>query len=554
MTKHRWSLALWTACALGVGALFVWCLALPGRTPPVAPEGDPAIIELYTWHASHGLWAYGPYSRFGWHHPGPLYFYLLAPFYAASGHHTLSLNAGALVINIAAVTIAGWCLVRYASGPLGVAVLAALSLYVYEMARLLTSLWNPHVLLLPFAALLLTAAVVSAGELSMLPLMVLLASFAAQTHVGLVPCVAAVSGIATACGAVRTIRAGRASRVAGPARGPRLWIGGSALLLVVLWLPPLIEQVKAPASSGNFSAMLHFFGPSGPREAEIARADAVSLWSATLTAPVRFNVEVPWGNAIARVRHNRVVTTLAIIEILLLALAAWWFQRTRRIVDARLAALCALASIVAFYSVAHIRGGIADHLVAWVTVVGVLNAAVLISAMFTWIDERRLPRLRVSSSLTTPIVAIGCLVLVLAVGLYGAMRIEHERQEVVRKSVDGRTPPQALYQELRSTLTKARIRKPLIRVAAFAWPQAAAVILQLTKKDFPFSTDEAWMFGPQFAPRGDEDGDVTIADGPTRQQLAQRPGDCMLLERHGASVHVLAVPPERFVSVTCVAP
>ena len=39
------------------------------------------------------------YSRFGWHHPGPLYFYLLAPWYWLSGS-TAGMQAGALVINL----------------------------------------------------------------------------------------------------------------------------------------------------------------------------------------------------------------------------------------------------------------------------------------------------------------------------------------------------------------------------------------------------------------------------------------------------------------------
>jgi len=125
---------------------------------------------------------------------------------------------------------------------------------------------------------------------------------------------------------------------------------------------------------------------------------------------------------------------------------------------------------------------------------------------------------------------------------------------VIRKSTGGRTPTQALYQELRATLTKVHIRKPLIHAAVLSWPQAAGIALQLTKTHAPFASDLVWLFGPQVTPRGDEDADVTVADTPTRHTLSQRPGDCMILERHGTSLHLLALPPERFAALTCVAP
>src|SRR5258708_25869797 len=50
-----------------------------------AQIGDPAVIESYTWMASKGELLLGPYSRFQWHHPGPLYFFWMVPFYLLSG-------------------------------------------------------------------------------------------------------------------------------------------------------------------------------------------------------------------------------------------------------------------------------------------------------------------------------------------------------------------------------------------------------------------------------------------------------------------------------------
>jgi hypothetical protein len=59
----------------------------------------------------------GPYSRFGWHHPGPLYFYLLAPWYWMSGLHTAGMQAGAFAINFSAVLLMAWTIATCASAP-----------------------------------------------------------------------------------------------------------------------------------------------------------------------------------------------------------------------------------------------------------------------------------------------------------------------------------------------------------------------------------------------------------------------------------------------------
>jgi hypothetical protein len=571
MGARRWSAALWGLSLLALVGLLAWCLALPARTPPVFPDGDPAIIELYTWHASHGLWEYGPYSRFGWHHPGPLYFYLLAPFYIAGGQHTLALDAGALALNLATLTIVAWGLTRFAGRLTAAATLVVLSLYLFQIARLLTSVWNPHVLLVPFAALLVTAAIVMAGRLSLLPLTVAIGSFAAQTHVGLVPCVTVICAAALTGGLLRTPRARSPGSPQSPEsptssqspqtpRSPEsrpwVWLAVSAAVIGLLWFPSIFEQLTA--TTGNATAIAHFFGPSGPNDADISFGDALAVWSETLTAPARVDVTVPYGNDIP-LRYGWFCPALAVAELILLGLVAWRSHLQDRKTESSLALLCALASLVALVSIARIRGGVPDHLVGWVTVLGTLNVGVIIGAALTGIDERRtrLSSIVAASPLASAVVPLASLALVVAVAWYGGARIEWLRQEHIRKSTAGRTPTQALYQELRSTLAKTRIRKPLIHGAALSWPQAAGIGLQLTKQDIPFASDLTWLFGPQVAPRGDEDATVTIADTPTRHALTQQPGDCMILERHGTSVHVRAVravPLERIAGLSCVAP
>ena len=69
---ERASLALAFAIPLLMLGLGLWTGAFDH------PQKDTALAELYTRHAARGDLLLGPYSRFGWHHPGPLLYYLYA--------------------------------------------------------------------------------------------------------------------------------------------------------------------------------------------------------------------------------------------------------------------------------------------------------------------------------------------------------------------------------------------------------------------------------------------------------------------------------------------
>src|SRR5262249_39968242 len=96
--------------AIAAAAIFfgVALVIVARHAPPIRETADGAILELYTLQALKGRLLVGPYSRFGWHHPGPLYFYLQAPWYWASGLRTLGMQAGAFAINAGAFALLAW--------------------------------------------------------------------------------------------------------------------------------------------------------------------------------------------------------------------------------------------------------------------------------------------------------------------------------------------------------------------------------------------------------------------------------------------------------------
>jgi hypothetical protein len=165
--------------------------------PESSAEDDLAILEIRTIDAGRGQHLIGPYSRFGWSHPGPAEFYLLLPAYLLSGRKTAGLGLGAILLNLASV--AGLALVAFRilgvrrAAPV-VALLAGLVSFLGP--SILGSAWNPHVTILPFALFLFLAAAFALKGPWYLPAAAFVASGIVQTHLGYVPIVAVV-GAAT---------------------------------------------------------------------------------------------------------------------------------------------------------------------------------------------------------------------------------------------------------------------------------------------------------------------------------------------------------------------
>jgi hypothetical protein len=168
--------------------------------PPTQPVGDQAILEIYTLHAAHGTLTVGPYSRFGWNHPGPMYFYLLAPGYVLSGHREESLLITVLTLNLLSIATIVFVARRHGGPSLAYALMACLAMLYFRVSRtpgwdfgdLLSNSWNPLSPMLPFALALLLSAALGEGQLRVLPALALVASFVVQTHVAFLPVTAVV--------------------------------------------------------------------------------------------------------------------------------------------------------------------------------------------------------------------------------------------------------------------------------------------------------------------------------------------------------------------------
>ena len=128
----------------------IWILEQPWHTG--VWEDDDATIELLTRDAGRGRHWIGPYSRFRWNHPGPIFFYAVWPVYWLSGGKPAAARLVPLFINAGCAVGIVWIVRRYFGGipaviaGAGVAIIAA-----HLGASIVASLWNPYSTIMPFA-------------------------------------------------------------------------------------------------------------------------------------------------------------------------------------------------------------------------------------------------------------------------------------------------------------------------------------------------------------------------------------------------------------------
>jgi hypothetical protein len=167
--------------------------------------------------------------------PGPMLFWLLAVPARLPEPALMSVTVG--LVNVACV-VGVVALARRRGGlPLMFAAAIAVPLMLASLpAETYSDVWNPSAPLMSIMLLVFLAWSVACGEYRLLPLTVLVASFAAQTHLSFVAPALGLTVVGMACGLVS-------------GRPPLRWAIAAIVVGVVCWTPPLIEQ--ATHSPGN---------------------------------------------------------------------------------------------------------------------------------------------------------------------------------------------------------------------------------------------------------------------------------------------------------------
>src|SRR5690606_7174935 len=182
------------------------------------------------------------------HHPGPLYYDLLAPWVRVLGPW-VGLAVGVAAINVAASVLAVLA-ARRIGGPVAMLSVAAAAVGLqYAMgSELLYDVWQPNALVLPYLALLVVAAAVAGGDVALVPWVVGLGSLVVQTHVSHAMVVGVACAVALGACVWQVRRAGR------PVPWRRPLVAG-AVVAVAAWCQPVVEELRDPGD-GNLSRLV----------------------------------------------------------------------------------------------------------------------------------------------------------------------------------------------------------------------------------------------------------------------------------------------------------
>lgn len=174
--------------------------------------------------------------------PGPLLFWLLAIPVRLPDPIFMTLTTGA--VNVASVVSTVGLAFRRGGRVLMFATAAAIPIMLASLpAETYADVWNSSAPLMPLMLLVFLAWSVACGEYRLLPLTVLVASFAAQSHLTFVGPALALTLVALAC----AVAFGSARK------WPRRWVGGTLVVAVLCWSAPLLDQ--AIHRPGNFVAL-----------------------------------------------------------------------------------------------------------------------------------------------------------------------------------------------------------------------------------------------------------------------------------------------------------
>ena len=343
--------------------------------------GDQAIIEMYASDIPSSIPLLGSYSRLGFHHPGPLLHYLLAGPVHLFGAYGLTLTAAVLAIG----SIAGLLVVMFRRGGQALFVLGVglVIVLIRSMGLDVLSVWNPYVLILPFALCVALTWSVLCGDRMALPWLAVVGSFVAQAHLGLAPSVAflvAVAALRVALDSLQRRRTAGESSNAAPGWGRAVLI--ACLAGAVLWIPPVIEQFLH--HPGNISQILDSAG-SGESHLGLSRALGVLGLLLGRVDPMRLNSTSDLR--ILEAVHDGSIWWMA-VPLLALGVSVVLARRRRSVPQLTLSMLLIGLVGVAAISFATITGLPYLYLERWVVVIGAFVWLTLVwTVLSVWIPD-----------------------------------------------------------------------------------------------------------------------------------------------------------------------
>lgn len=365
-------------------------LVLSGM-PRFSLSSDLALTDYLIRHVWRGDILVGMPSRFHWSHPGPLFFFLEAPFVTLFGKSPAGLYVGVcflVALEAAAIVIP----LRLKAGRAhAVAAVVVLLAWFAAFGNVAANPWERLTITLPLVTFMVFAGLFATGWARAAVPAVFFGALAAETHIGTIPLVALVTPAAVfvfAVGRWLPVRRELARRD---------WISLALALglAIVVSFPPLLEEWRHPGG-GNITQLITFF-----RE----RTDPYKTFDETLSTWINVNAWLPdrvvdatipkegaipymmsWS--LMPTRASQTATTILVIELLLLVVATIVAHRRKDWISISFIGTGLLGWGAVFYGIRSIIGEVQPSLVFWATAPSTVLWLGISTALFAAIAKK----------------------------------------------------------------------------------------------------------------------------------------------------------------------
>ena len=473
-----------TAVVLAAIPTLAAALPLLLLRPFIYTDGDYAVDELALLRSEHFAQLVGNYSRFGWSHPGPAWFYLVDTVYAPLGSQTWSFLVAVLLVNgLAAALVVAVAWRATSSWIVALAGCGILLVYIGAVGgTTFRDPWPPWAVILPMALFILLAAAGGAGSTPAVIGAMLVGSYEIQVDIGTTAPVGVMGITMLLLRLVTDLLARRApfwSDLSGRRRRQALVLGGAGLL-VLMWLPPLIQELNGPGR-GNATEIVKFFLQPHPKYHLRETASATGRLLATFPFGPRPAIE---DTSVTNPSVLYQAVTAVYVGLAGALAVAGALARDRFTLS--LGSLLAAAILCVVLAGREVVGPFYPFVLYWVTVlpavlaIGLLGLAVRLAPR----QDLRPPRLLPRAAALTLLVAV----IVLAAVQANAFPALPQVGALSAGSTDA--------WRFSSSALAGQPRQPvLVEIDTLEmWPLAAGVALQLEKRGDPVRVTPGWVF------------------------------------------------------------
>jgi hypothetical protein len=431
------------------------------------------------------------------------------------------MQAATATLNLLAMAATLWIAHRRGGrwGLLAAAVAVAVLLRNYEAERL-TEAWNPYLPMMWWFLFLLAVWSVLCDDLVMLPVATFAGSFCAQTHVPYVGLVAGLGALTVAATAVwfwpRRADAGARRRLV-------RWGGAAAGVAVLVWLPPLLDQVRH--DPGNMSVLVESF--RHPIDPPNSVADGVEAWLARLDLSTLVTRD-------QRVHGSPIPGLLLLAAWVASAAVALRRPETGRSLR-RLHVVVGVALALGAVSIVRIPGSLWDYLVLWASGTTVLAAGAVAWTVLA-VTTPRLPARVTARLAAAPGAAalVAVLLVTTASAGYDAAHAEVPQPGISR--IDRNVIPPTVEALAAGTVPGGgRDGRYLVTWDDGLTPglNGYAFLLELERQGFDVGMEDAWRVGARphrIMARDEATALVTYVAGSQVDDWRRRPGAVLVAE------------------------